>query len=297
MARKLIIGYDGSDNAGDALSLGALLAECLAASPLVALAAPDPDRLLGPDGAPAPAAQVTEPILARAAERLAGLDAELRTIVGESPARALHELAEEVEPVAVVVGSAHRGRVGRVLLGSVGTALLSGAPSPIAVAPGGYAEREQRRVASVGVAVSGSEESWPALAAAIGLAGRLRASLTVLGVVEPVHLSYGGEYPAVDLPAYQRASTQRMTAVLDEAVGRAPAGLATERRLLAGDPPAAIAEAAGDFDLLVLGSRAYGPVRRALLGSVSAKLMAVAPCPVLVLPRTAGTDPLGLGEA
>jgi hypothetical protein len=57
---------------------------------------------------------------------------------------------------------------------------------------------------------------------------------------------------------------------------------------------ATIAEAAEDFDLLAIGSRAYGPVRRALLGSVSARLVSNAPCPILVLPRGAGSDPLGL---
>jgi nucleotide-binding universal stress UspA family protein len=74
-------------------------------------------------------------------------------------------------------------------------------------------------------------------------------------------------------------------------------GVAAERRLLRGDPAAVIAEATEDFDLLAIGSRAYGPIRRALLGSVSAKMVARAPCPVLVLPRGAGDDPLGLGEA
>jgi nucleotide-binding universal stress UspA family protein len=41
-------------------------------------------------------------------------------------------------------------------------------------------------------------------------------------------------------------------------------------------------------DLLVLGSRAWGPVRRIVLGSVSAGLTREAHCPVLVLPRGDG---------
>ena len=57
-------------------------------------------------------------------------------------------------------------------------------------------------------------------------------------------------------------------------------------------PPSALAEAASDLDLLVLGSRGYGPVKGTLLGSVSARVMAAAACPVMVIPRGAGPTPL-----
>jgi nucleotide-binding universal stress UspA family protein len=43
-------------------------------------------------------------------------------------------------------------------------------------------------------------------------------------------------------------------------------------------------------DLMVLGSRGYGPVRAVLLGSVSATVLGSAPCPVLVTPRSAVGD-------
>ena len=41
------------------------------------------------------------------------------------------------------------------------------------------------------------------------------------------------------------------------------------------------------LDLLVMGSRAYGPTRAVLLGGVSRKVTARSSCPVLVLPRGA----------
>jgi nucleotide-binding universal stress UspA family protein len=53
------------------------------------------------------------------------------------------------------------------------------------------------------------------------------------------------------------------------------------------DPASVIVDAVrGEADLLVLGSRAYGPVRRALLGSVSTATVRHAACPVLVTPRS-----------
>jgi nucleotide-binding universal stress UspA family protein len=115
-------------------------------------------------------------------------------------------------------------------------------------------------------------------------------------VVEPVR--YGYELPYVDpeAPTDQERYEQEMSDILDRAVESAPAGIVAERRRMSGDPAKLIAQAAEDFDLLVVGSRGYGPIRRTLVGGVAAKVMQIAPCPVLVLPRGAGTDPLGLRE-
>jgi nucleotide-binding universal stress UspA family protein len=57
-----------------------------------------------------------------------------------------------------------------------------------------------------------------------------------------------------------------------------------------GDPAARLAEASSELDLRVVGSRRYGPVRRALLGSVSMRLVNRAACPVLIVPRGVHPD-------
>jgi nucleotide-binding universal stress UspA family protein len=46
-----------------------------------------------------------------------------------------------------------------------------------------------------------------------------------------------------------------------------------------------LVKASEQLDLLVLGSRAYGPLRSVLLGSVSRRVTAGAHCPVIVVPR------------
>jgi nucleotide-binding universal stress UspA family protein len=61
--------------------------------------------------------------------------------------------------------------------------------------------------------------------------------------------------------------------------------VARTAELFSGGAVAVLTDEAQTLDLLVLGSRAYGPVRRVLLGSVSGPLVRQAPCPVLVLPR------------
>lgn len=296
MTRRVIVGYEGSANSDDALALGAVLAECLAAKPLVATVLPFHEHLVGSDELGPAVEGTTEPIFDRARERFGDIDIDTRAIVEGSPARALHDLAEGVDPVALAIGSSHRGAIGRVLLGSVGSALLSGAPCPIAVAPHGYAAADAPRLLRIAVAVNGSEESGPALAAGSGLAERLHASLTLFAVVEPIRLSHGGQYPAIDPGTYRDASERELDRVLEQGVELVADDIPVERRLLDGDPADVLAAAAADFDLLIVGSRAFGPVRRALLGSVSAKLMEAAPCPVLLLPRGAGEDPLGLAE-
>jgi nucleotide-binding universal stress UspA family protein len=243
MARKLVIGYDGSERGEDALALGVVLADCLAARPLVAAVLPHLDYLRDPEELEAAVERDSEPIFQAARARLGEREVETRALVDASPSHALHELAEEVDPIAVVLGSAHWGRLGRIVLGSVGSALLSGAPCAIAVAPRGYAEREKRSVLRVGVAFDGSEESWPALEAASGLAGRLRASLIVLGVVEPVRYGYVTPYPVLDpnAPDNRKRREEEMSRILDRAVERAPAGLSAERRRMSGDPASLIA--------------------------------------------------------
>jgi nucleotide-binding universal stress UspA family protein len=73
---------------------------------------------------------------------------------------------------------------------------------------------------------------------------------------------------------------------LDRAADSAPDGVNPGTVLLHGATGEVIAEACdGVVDLLVVGSRGYGPIQRALLGSVSEELIARARHPVLVIPR------------
>jgi nucleotide-binding universal stress UspA family protein len=75
-----------------------------------------------------------------------------------------------------------------------------------------------------------------------------------------------------------RPMLERTAAVVPDVVA--------ETRVMFGDPVDALiaAGAEEDAELMVVGSRGRGPVASALLGSVSARLAAVAPCPVVVVP-------------
>ncbi len=298
MARTIVIGFDGSEGATDALALGAQLAHTLDAGALIATVVQYPEHLLIDEDLRRGLEREAEKLLDVAADLLSELEVETRAIIDESAARALHYLCEEEEPLLITLGSAHRGPVGRILLGSVGEGLLSGAPCPIAVAPQGYGQGEKEPgLRRIGVAFDGSSESSAALRTAIALAERAHASLTVVGVAEPPHYGEAAAFAFLTVGEYESAEYKETQRLLDKALAQVPKALEAEPRIMQGMPAKLIAEAAQDFDLLLVGSRGYGPLRRTLLGSVSAKLMRSALCPVMVLPRGAESDPLGLGES
>ena len=81
--------------------------------------------------------------------------------------------------------------------------------------------------------------------------------------------------------------------VYRDAVDRAVAPLSGERsttgRLVEGPVVDALSDlTAEQTDLLVCGSRGYGPARRVLLGGVSSRVLRDARVPVLVVPRGGG---------
>ena len=83
---------------------------------------------------------------------------------------------------------------------------------------------------------------------------------------------------------YQGILHDDMLKLLDEAVE----GLEVDAGTLVATGYAAdeLAEASAELDLLVLGSRSYGPVRRVILGGTSVKVMRSSACPVVVVPKS-----------
>jgi nucleotide-binding universal stress UspA family protein len=61
-----------------------------------------------------------------------------------------------------------------------------------------------------------------------------------------------------------------------------------------GDPAGQLAELSHDLDLLVIGTRGRAPLRRALTGSESRRLIATARCPLLIVPPRAAAAMVGM---
>lgn len=269
MFSTVIVGFDGSERGYDALALARTLCHPRGGVLLLACAYPhEPlfDEELAMGERSRAARLEAEELLAAARADLPDVPVECCALPGTSVARALTELAEDEGADLVVVGSTrhvHR-RVGEVAL-----RLLHGSPCAVAVAPPDY--RPLGALRRIGVAYDGSPEAESALDAGYRIAEDLHAAVTI--------------YSAAEGRA-ERARDRVAVAAL-----RAPGILVPETRVLEGPPAEAISEAArGVIDLLVMGSRGYGPIRRALLGSVSEGLVHAAPGPVLVMPRSAVRD-------
>jgi nucleotide-binding universal stress UspA family protein len=97
------------------------------------------------------------------------------------------------------------------------------------------------------------------------------------------------------IQAFKRSVLDEARGIVDEAKAvLAPCGFAIETDVAAGDPKAEIVRLAEEWgaDLLVLGARGLGLVKRFLLGSVSYAVARRARCPVLVVkgrPRKLGS--------
>jgi nucleotide-binding universal stress UspA family protein len=97
------------------------------------------------------------------------------------------------------------------------------------------------------------------------------------------------EYPAEDLTSIVADFERSAREDLDEAMEKLPPTIAAEPVLVEGLTSDMLAARSEELDLLFAGSRAYGPPRAVLLGSVTYRLLHQVACPLVVLPR--GTEP------
>ena len=204
-----------------------------------------------------------------------------------SVARALHHVVRRYDRDLLVVGSSRRGPEGRVRIGKRTRQLLCNCGCALAVAPRGFHVDPGRGLRRIGVGYDGSPESQSALALAVSLATAAGADLQVLAVVDdrlplfgrsalsPFVKDQWSEVIADEMEEVRAeavAAGERIGALLDVGVAR-------------GRPADALLALSHDVDLLVIGSRRWGPTARLLLGSTGEVLMHDAACAMLAVPR------------
>ena len=217
--------------------------------------------------------------------------ADVREFEGDTAAEGLERAMRELEPELVVVGSTRRSAAGSMLVGTTAERVLHASRCPVAVVPQRY-EAPAEGVRMVGVAFSPTPEGRDALHAAAGLARSRHVGLRAITVLNPKHAGeqssgmlarqHHDTGPAEDEHARERLSAE---AAFRHAVAETASGLDVDFDVLAQDPADGLVAAAAHVDMLVMGSRAYGPKRAVLLGSVSRRVMERATCPVLIIPR------------
>ena len=296
MSPTIICGIDDSTHARAAARLTFALAERLSLRPVLVHAvsgAVPPLMPVMPHRVPLErgelvlaAREAGERLLEEILAEAGGSDACGRIEAGR-PAERVVAAAEDEDAALVVVGT-HGDGVGRAtLLGSVSLSTVRDARCPVVVVPPRAAVAEDTPLAGEGVlcGIGSADDKRCALLAA-RLAGDLGLPLTLAHVLPA---EYGGT--GAPLPPGTSSGRERR-----EAEGRAVLRAVTEAvpgghdlRMCTGEPAEeldalAVRERAA---MVVVGTRGYGPLRSALLGSVSRELACHGSRPLMVCPARA----------
>jgi nucleotide-binding universal stress UspA family protein len=207
-------------------------------------------------------------------------------VVEDDSREAIVAAAHEWGADLIVMGARGLGAVARFFLGSVSRSVARQAPCPVLVCKG-----PPRELDAITVALDGSDHARRALEWLTGaLALPPSTRLRLLGVAE------AHRYPSSE-PGFGSAWTVLVGTLKAERRARIEAELsaaaaslrprlpAIETAVLTGETADMIV---GDVehrgtDLVVVGARGLGSVRRLLLGSVSESVLTHAACPVLIV--------------
>jgi nucleotide-binding universal stress UspA family protein len=283
----VVVGIDEREQARDALNLARALARATGERLLTAWVHPYDrlPRLLSEDEESVAVREAIETMASTLGDSLPPeLRSQLHTVSGRSPAEGLQRLAEREGASLLVVGPSDHAGVGRVLPGTTARRLLSGSPAPVAVAPDGYRD-SPGDFHTVGVGFDGSAESQLALEWAESMARKAGARLRIIAAyASPAfgQVSASGVFP---VESASRALRRMLGEELDAAKERIGDGIEGVTSLIDGDPASVLEAESDELDLLVLGSRGYGPLRAVLLGSVSGVVAEAVTCPVVITPR------------
>jgi nucleotide-binding universal stress UspA family protein len=207
---------------------------------------------------------------------------EIRVRDGDAREQTL-KAAEDWRPDLAVFGRRGLGGLERMLLGSVSLAAARHLTCPVLVVHG-----QPRELHRIVVGVDGSEEARRAIGFVESLALGPEVEVLLVAVAEsmlvPGSLSAAAREAfrpfAAEMDKQQLASLREM---LGRTVGRLETRTHVRTQTLLGDPAGSLIEEGTRADLLAVGSRGLGAVRRLLLGTVSEKVLNHASCPVLIV--------------
>jgi nucleotide-binding universal stress UspA family protein len=215
-----------------------------------------------------------------------GVTAELTGMFAASVGSGLHQLGQDCDADLLVVGTSRSGLIGRIFAIDAARGTVSGTRRPVAVAPHRYAGR-RGEIRMIGVAYNASPESAVALDVARQLAVCRGAVLRALWVVPTPDALV---WPAADAQLEEASRTIVFEEFEPHASRRLASLTGVNAHVTIGAPPEELLAFGDHVDLLVLGSRGHGPLRRRILGSTSMQLTSEARCPLLIVPRAVSGD-------
>lgn len=287
MFDNVIVGYDGSPQARDALALATALT--VQGGRLTVCCVHHVETVAG-------LIDLTEPRMsANEARRCANqalklvkgkLVADAVTIEAADAAGALQGAARSRGADLIALGSSHRGPVGRTLLGSVTTQALHDPPCPVAIATVGQRDLSAGvRIGSIAVGCDALEDPGDELSVALALAEELGAAVHIVAVADTASVLTMQAGGASAYPAVLRARRVAAEEGLSKLMASIPGRVSVTGEVREGKPADKLAEVTHGVDLLVIGSHHYGGLSRLMRRSVASSLERAADCPLLVVPR------------
>jgi nucleotide-binding universal stress UspA family protein len=282
---RIAAGVDPHPESDDAVVLGAALAAATGAELMLVSIEPDlPLVIPGLDRKSI--RRETEAMLTRTRSALApgartAIDSDL------SIARGFARVVRAQRCGLVVVGSSRHGAPGEVSIARPTRQLIDGLDSALAIAPRGLSQQplSLRRIA---VGYDDGPESRAALATAAAIASSCGAEVTIRGVIDDriPALGWPDVWFGTIVEAWQEMMADEVTSLHERIETAAAAlGIDAEIEVTRGRPGRSMLELSGAADLLVIGSRRWGPLARLLLGGTGEALVHGARCSLLVVPR------------
>lgn len=206
-------------------------------------------------------------------------------VITGTPASAIVDYGRTIGADLIVMGTHGRSGLSHVVFGSVAERVVRTAHCPVLT----LRERPARALRHILVPTDFSATADAALDLAYALAVRAGADVQLLHVLDDPFVAEG-----VVAEAYIAEAPALRTAMLHDAQERlshrsvAPGDVVVRTEVLFGQNAKAIAEYAAmrTSDLIVMGTHGRTGVAHLLLGSVAARLVRTAPCPVLTLRQT-----------
>jgi nucleotide-binding universal stress UspA family protein len=285
--KRIAVGVDGYPGGRDAVALATAIARATVAEVMLVAVHPEPVVVL-PAGLDWKGLhQQAKAMLAEVRDELAP-DARLTIETDLSVARALHRVVGREHRDVLVVGSSRHAPEGRVRIGKRVRQLLCHFECALAIAPRGYQANPAPTFSRIGVGYDGSPESTAAIQLAGSIAVGAGAELHVRTVVDDrmPSVGFGAVWVGDMAGMWQELIQDQLDLFRERALDAVKETRANVEVVAdAGRPADALLELSGYVDLLVIGSRRWGPAARVLLGSTGEAVLHDAGCPVLAVPR------------
>ena len=195
-----------------------------------------------------------------------GVPLEIRVRRAESAHAGIVDEALKIKPDMIIMGRRGRSRLFRLMMGNVTARVIGHAPFHVLVVPKGSPLAFKK----IMIASDGSPHSDAAWGEALYIAQRVGSELTALSV------------------ARNEGEVEMAKAIVEKLKTRADiAGVGLSSLVLQGRPDEVIIQVAlkNRMDLIVLGAMGKTGLESLLMGSVTERVIAQAPCTVLVVKK------------